>query len=131
MWLEPFFIITQYACRSFLLIVMQDNEFNTALNKRSTTFCTLYISRTSSNAVQKNTFFVFCSMFVCLSMFLQSCQTCVREDRRYIVFYVNKFKFTVATHSCMSFEALKPVCMKLQSFFLLLIYKWLYHQSTF
>jgi len=65
-------------------------------------------------------------MFVCLSVccFLQSCQTCVRirEDRRYIGFYVNKFKFTVAIHSCMSFEALKPICMhEIVKFFSLVV----------
>lgn len=59
-------------------------------------------------------------LFVCFSQF---CQTCVKEKRieDILVFNINKFKFTVAIHSCMSFEALKPICMhEIVKFFLLL-----------
>lgn len=57
-------------------------------------------------------FFLF--YFVDLSvLFSQSCQTCVRirEKKIILVFMSINSSFTVAIHSCMSFEALKLICM--------------------
>lgn len=66
--------------------------------------------KTSSNAANKvYSVLFFCLCNVCLFV-LRLCQTCVREDRRDIG-CVNKFRFTVFTHPCMSFEALKLFCM--------------------
>lgn len=51
-------------------------------------------------------FFYVCFVFPVLSNLCKD-----KRIENYIGFYVNKFKFTVAIHSCMSFEALKPICM--------------------
>ena len=56
-------------------------------------------------------YFVDFHLYVCLFVFTVLSNLCKDKRIDYIGFYVNKFKFTVAIHSCMSFEALKPICM--------------------
>lgn len=68
----------------------------------------LYISKQAVMLPIKFILICFCLCNVCLFV-LSSCQTCVRANRRDTG--VNKFKFSVSTHPCMSFEALKLFCM--------------------
>lgn len=64
-----------------------------------------------SNRLRLPLFLVFVDFYVIVYLFSQSCQTCVRIRGFFFFLNVNKFKFTVAIHSCMSFEALKFICM--------------------
>lgn len=71
-----------------------------------------------SNQLRLPLFLVFVD---CLFVFTILSNLC--KDTKTKRFYVNKIKFTVAIHSCMSFEALKFICMhETVKFFLLLTY---------
>jgi len=73
----------------------------------------LYISKPAVMLPIK--FILFCCfvfvMFVYLFLFLRSCQTCVRADRRGIGFVSINSSLLCPPHPCMSFEALKLSCM--------------------